>query len=154
MALCCGTFAVTIYKFAHSSKPADLQLTMNLSKKPCDAYDLESQPYSELLGYYALASTRLSPCIAPNYDDFYYSAITSPDSAPELIASHIPPGGCVSLCLLSVCNIILTVSSPLRLQILRCPDWISPSCSGSRNSTWMYGLADHRAVTLQLQVVT
>ena len=72
-------FALLVGSFAqlqkHSTRPSVPLVPSGRNLPPLS-------DWAELLGDYALASTRLPPCVAPNYDDFYYSTITSPDSAP------------------------------------------------------------------------
>ena len=75
-----------------------------------------------LLGDYTKASARFPPCKAPNYDDFYYSVITSPDSAPG--ADGLPYSAwrvCPSVsaaCLQSHFDSIVSSQAPPPLQSL------------------------------------
>ena len=64
-----------------STKALDqaLRATRSFWSHPPSPYHSD---WDALLGDYSRSTTRLPPCLAPSYSDFYHSTITSPDPAP------------------------------------------------------------------------
>ena len=111
-----------------------LRATRSFWSQPPSPYHPD---WTLLLKDYALTSAHFPSCNAPNYDDFYHSVITSPDSAPgadfffftrlcskkkkilllELTAFLIQLGVSAPRCLQLALQAILIILSPLRRHL-------------------------------------
>ena len=128
MPICCPQGSTTS-RCLCSSSGALCTTTKTLDQALRATWSFWSQPPSPyhpdwtlLLADYTKASARFPPCTVPNYDDFYCSVITSPDSAPG--TDGLPYSAwrvCLSVsaaCLQSHFDSIVSSQAPPPLQSL------------------------------------